>query len=75
MINTFVARLKKIHKSWTMWFNAISGSLIVILPSLETSFPQLQDYLPHNLYQYAMAAIIVGNMVLRFKTVKPLEAK
>jgi len=69
------ADLANMHKSLTIWFNSIIGTLAVALPALQDSLPQLQDSLPPNLYQYAMVALVLGNIVLRFKTNSALADK
>lgn len=58
----------KAHKSLTIWFNSIMGMAVVAMPALQDQLPQLQGYLPANLYHYAMGMLIVGNIILRFKT-------
>lgn len=58
----------KAHKSLTIWFNSIMAAAVVALPMLQDQLPQLQGYLPANLYHSAMATLIVGNIILRFKT-------
>ncbi len=65
----------KAHKSLTIWFNGIIGMLIVALPTAQDSFPALQEYIPENLYHYGMGLLIVGNMLLRFRTSTRLAAK
>lgn len=56
------------HKSLTIWFNSIMGMLVVALPMAQDQLPQLQEYVPANLYHYAMGALVAGNIILRFKT-------
>jgi len=74
-LNLLKAKLVKIHKSITIWFNGISGSLVIILPFLQDQMPQLNDYLSENFFRYAMGIIVLGNIILRFKTAKALEHK
>lgn len=69
------ADLAKAHKSLTIWFNGAMGVAVVGLPMAQDSMPQLQDYLSANLYHYAMGALIVGNIILRFKTTSSLAEK
>lgn len=56
------------HKSLTIWFNGVMAAAVVALPFAQDQLPQLQDYLPASLYHYGMGALIVGNIILRFKT-------
>ncbi len=69
------ANLAKAHKSLTIWFNSLMGALVVGLPVAQDSLPQLQDYLPANLYHYLMGALVLGNILLRFKTSVALADK
>lgn len=64
----------RMHRSWTIWFNGIGG-IAALLPMASDQLPQLQDYLPDNFYHYAMVALVVGNILLRFKTTKALADK
>lgn len=68
-------KAKKLHKSWTIWFNGIAMSFVYGLPQAKDAFPALHDYIPANWYQHGMAAVIIANILLRFKTDKPLEQK
>lgn len=69
------AKVIRSYLSWTVWFNGIMGTAAVVLPSLQDQLPQLQGYLPANLYHYAMGTLIAGNIILRFKTTKSLADK
>jgi hypothetical protein len=68
-------KIKGAVKSWTIWFNGVASAIVAGLPMLQDSFPQLQPYIPANFYKWAMFVIIAVNLVLRFKTNKPLEQK
>lgn len=63
-----IDKLNGAWRSWTIHFNVWCGALVSGLPLAQDNFPQLQPYIPAHLFQYGMAALIVGNMVLRFKT-------
>ncbi len=67
--------LKGAVRSWTIWFNGVAAIAWAGLPSLQEAFPQLQSYLPAKGYQYAMGLIIVGNILMRFRTKTSLAAK
>ncbi len=69
------ADIVKAHKSLTIWFNSVMGVLVVALPAAQDSMPQLQDYMPANVYHYAMGVLVVGNILLRFKTSGALADK
>lgn len=68
LLSKIKADLVRAHKSFTIWFNGIMGMAVVFLPLAQEQLPQLQDYLPASLYHYGMGALIVGNIILRFKT-------
>lgn len=70
-----IDKLKGAIKSLTIWFNSIIASTLVGLPLAQDTFPQLQPYIPANAYKYGMAALIIGNILLRFRTSKPLGGK
>lgn len=71
----FSADLKKAHKSMTIWFNGIMGTIVIALPLAHDQLPQLQDYLPAAIYHYLMGAVVFGNIILRFKTTRALAQK
>jgi hypothetical protein len=75
MWTKFKANLLKAHKSLTIWFNGLVGMAVMALPFAQDNMPQLQDYLPADVYHYAMGAVIVGNILLRFKTTSSLAEK
>lgn len=62
-------------RSWTIWFNSMAGALVLGLPMLQETLPQMQAYLPADFFKYAMAVVIGVNILLRFKTSAPLEHK
>lgn len=68
-------KLKGAWRSWTIHFNLWIAVLIEGLPMMQESFPQLQPYVPANLFQWGMGALIIGNMMLRFRTKCALESK
>jgi hypothetical protein len=68
-------KLKNAWKSWTIWLNALALAAMGTLPDVLASFPQLQGYLPENIYRTGMGVLIGLNILLRFKTSAPLNAK
>jgi hypothetical protein len=62
-------------KSSTIWFNSAIGMLIVALPDIQNSLPQLSQFIPINIYHYLSIAAIIGNIALRAKTNKSLTEK
>ena len=67
--------LKGAIRSWTIWFNAALASLLGVLPLTVEIIPVLQDYLPASIYQYLALIVVIGNIVLRFRTTQPLSVK
>lgn len=67
--------LKGMRKSLTIWFNSL---LLAGLPAFELAhdyMPELQDYLPDNVYKWMGIVVVVGNIMLRVRTTKPLSEK
>jgi hypothetical protein len=67
--------LKGMHKSLTIWFNTL---LLAGLPAFELMhdyMPELQSYLPDNVYKWMGIVVVVGNIALRMRTTKPLAEK
>lgn len=75
MFECFKAKIAGMYKSMTMWFNGLIGMALVGLPEIKSSFPELQSYLPEGFFKYSMGALIIGNILLRFKTTKGLQDK
>lgn len=75
LYNLFCAKLLGAYKSATIWFNALMSAAIPALVYAQTQLPMLKDYLPDNFYGIAFVAVIVGNLLLRFKTTTGLENK
>lgn len=67
--------LRGVRKSLTIWFNS---ALLAALPVFELAhsyLPELQSYLPDNVYRIMGIITVAGNIALRFKTTKPLSEK
>jgi cytochrome b561 len=69
------AKCARLHHSATVWFNGVAGVAVFALPQLRDQVPQLQGYIPEKWYHYVMGALIIGNIILRFKTSKPLQER
>ena len=63
-----LSQLKQAYKSWTIWFNA-TGVLILAAALAE---PMVLEYATSHGFVHI---IIIGNVILRFKTSKGLEHK
>jgi len=68
-------RLQGAVRSMTIWVNSVFGAVLLGLPELQLTFPQIQPYVPEQFFKYAMGAVIVANILLRFKTNIDLAAK
>lgn len=62
-------------KSLTIWFNSVIGVALTIIPILQDTVPQLQDYMTPNAYKITVGILVIGNLLLRLKTTKPLSEK
>lgn len=67
--------LRGAARSLTMWVNGVAGASIAALPVLRDNFPQLEQYLDHQVYRYAMGALVAANLLLRVKTNSSLADK
>jgi hypothetical protein len=61
MMNWF----SKLKKNSAMYFNAALIAALPIFEMLITSLPQLQLYLPDNIYKIVGVAAVVGNIFLQ----------
>lgn len=68
-------KLKGCYKSMTMWFNGLALSFLSLFELFHDSLPELSQYIPDNMYKKVGLGIVVGNLLLRFKTSKPLQDK
>jgi hypothetical protein len=62
-------------KSWTIHFNLYMAALIEGLPLAKDGFPDLAPYLPDDIFKTGMMLLVVGNLLLRFKTKTCLSVK
>ena len=68
-------RLRGAKRSLTIWVNSVFGTVVLLLPVAQDAFPQLQGYLPDDVYKGLMGLVIAANIVLRFKTTADLKDK
>lgn len=74
-MKNLIDKLKGALRSFTVWFN---GLLLAALPLFEVAkeyLPELQTYVTPEVYKWVGLAVVVGNIMLRFRTSMPLEAK
>lgn len=72
---TLKRKLKNSWKSLTIWFNGLALSALPLFEMFKDSLPSLGLYLDNDVYKYVGAAVVVGNIILRFKTDKGLHEK
>ena len=75
MARKLKAQLRGALRSLTMWFNT---TLLVLLPIFEYAeqvYPQLQAYVGPELYKTMGLVVVVGNILLRFRTYQALQDK
>lgn len=68
-------RIKNSYRSLTIWLNTVAGSVCLAIPIAQDNLPQIQEYIPHNIYQYIAGAIAFANFALRFRTKSDLADK
>ena len=74
-INKQIKRVKGAWRSWTIWFNGVGIAIVGFWPDLVSNFPTLQGYVSESIFKGTMGAILVINLILRFKTTKDLADK
>lgn len=74
-LKTLLLKLKRVHKSMTIWFNAIVATAVLSLPDMLAYAPQLKEYLPDDIYKQGMFLLVLGNFLLRIRTSKDLADK
>lgn len=75
MFSDFKAKFAGMHKSCTIWFNTAAAALLPLLDYAQANLPVIQDYLPNHYYGWLMLLTVVGNILLRFKTIDSLADK
>lgn len=72
-------KLQGAYRSVTVQVNALFLVLIASLPEillyLQENAPLVKEYLGPNVYQHVMFGMGIVNIILRFRTKLPLEAK
>lgn len=73
--NHIKADIRKAHKSLTMWFNGVLGTLLIFWPDIAANVSSVQAYLTPSLYGKLVIALAIGNVILRMKTTQALRDK
>lgn len=72
---TLLAKAKGALKSLTVWFNGLMAGAIPALQYLSDTYDSVRATLPDHMGTYVMYGMIAANVLLRFRTKKPLEEK
>jgi len=68
----------KLLNAWRSKVVLMNALLLVLLPFTDqilAALPQLREFIPENIYKTVGALAVVANLLLRFATSRPLEAK
>lgn len=69
------AKLRGSIKSLTIWFNGVVAAAVPALAYLQDQYETIRAAIPANMTTYAVLGLVTVNVLLRFKTKKPLEEK
>lgn len=72
---TAIAKFKGASKSLTVWLNTIALAALPFIDTLQQTLPSLQGSVSGTIYKVLGAVVIVGNILLRFKTNTDLAHK
>ncbi len=68
-------KAKSIWQSWTMWFNGVMATVVLMIPLLYAELPTLKAYVPDSIYKWVLLTVIVANIYLRTRTNRPVKMK
>lgn len=68
-------KIAGLRKSFTFYFNATFAAVAAILPDLLQAIPELQPLVGPEVYKHLLIINILGNVLIRGRTSKPLEDK
>lgn len=71
----FLGKLRGMKRSLTILFNATVAAVVSVLPLAVDAFPQIKGYIPEDIYAAAWVVLVVGNILIRFKTTQDLADK
>lgn len=74
-MQSFLDKVRGAWRSKTVWFNAALLGMLPLIDLLSGALPQLQMFLTDESYRRVGIVTVVGNIVLRFLTSRPLEHK
>lgn len=62
-------------RSLTIWVNTVAGAVVLALPEVQSTLPDLAQYLPAEIYRWVALALVLSNLGLRIKTRTALNLK
>jgi hypothetical protein len=74
-MRTIIDKLKGAWRSVTIWFNGLLLASLPLYDAFKDSLPDMQEYLPGDIYKWVGVAVVVVNLALRFKTKTDLAHK
>lgn len=74
-MNILFEKIKKSYKSMTIWLNGILLAALPVIEYARDNLQEVQQFLPDNIYRSMGLAVVVVNIVLRFRTDKGLHEK
>jgi hypothetical protein len=69
------ADICNVYKSKTIWFHSVIAAIVIFIPELADALPQLQPYVPDNMFKYLTEVSVIGGIILRFFTSTKLSDK
>jgi hypothetical protein len=75
MSETLRSKLRGAWKSATIWFNTFALALIPLFDALQAGLPMLREYGDGRFFAVFAMTVLVGNILLRFKTNSDLRDK
>lgn len=75
MPKTARAKFRGAMRSTTIWLNTVALSVLPFIDTIQQTLPGLKDQLPSDIYKALGIVVVVGNILLRFKTNTDLKDK
>lgn len=75
MLECFLAKLRGAVKSLTIWLNGVGLIVLASWNDIAQSVPQLEQFVSAETYKLIGGALVVGNILVRFKTKHALQDK
>lgn len=75
MMTNLKEKINGAFKSITIYFNILMLTAMEFVTYAHDVFQELQPYVPAETYRILALVLIIGNLILRFKTTKSLAEK